>query len=361
MGCRPGKRGGTTGTLLRSASSAFGSSRPGGRGVFAVSERSVAGVTVKSTRFGTIGAAAAWAEQRSLRQRAVCYVTRGAAVLALRHLPKPADHNPLPGIQLPAGGVNPGETPGQAAVREAFEETGLKLDEPIWMGSCLWSREGWTGPDQIWHYFQLTAPPGTPDAWSHTVTSGDADAGSLYELHFTTVLRPDLTLGQGSHEYLPELSALLESTTRFSQLSDARAHAQRHQLREKAVCHVTRGAQLLVFDHLPDDSGVQVPAGGVEAGETPAEAASREVREETGRSGFGPPHYLGSAVWINAEHHKRELRHFFYLLAPPNLPDAWQHHADNHLFAFRWAALSNPELDWNFDVYLPTPTGAAHD
>ena len=143
-------------------------------------------------------------------------------------------------------------------------------------------------------------------------------------------------------------------STLFSELIPARAHAQLLQLREKAVCHVTRGARLLVFDHVPDDSGVQVPAGGVELGETPAEAACREVREETGRDGFGPPRYLGSAVWINTEHAKRELRHFFHLAAPPDLPATWDHPADGQLFRFRWLPLSHPNLDWNFDAFLPT-------
>ena len=121
---------------------------------------------------------------------------------------------------------------------------------------------------------------------------------------------------------------------------------------------------MLVFDHVPDDSGVQVPAGGVEAGETPAQAASREAEEETGRSGYGAPCYLGSAVWINIEHAKREMRHFFHLTAPPDLPETWDCFADDHLFHFRWVALNKPKLDWNFDTFLselesPAPTGAA--
>ncbi|WP_420596814.1 NUDIX hydrolase [Deinococcus sp.] len=149
----------------------------------------------------------------------------------------------------------------------------------------------------------------------------------------------------------------------FSQLAPARAYANLHQLREKAVCYVTWGAKLLVFDHVPDDSGVQVAAGGVEIGETPAQAASREVAEETGQLGFGAPSYLGSAVWINLEHAKREMRHFFHLTAPPELPETWDCLADEHLFRFRWAALNNPQLDWDFDTFLsklksPVHTGA---
>ncbi|WP_240203208.1 NUDIX domain-containing protein [Streptomyces actuosus] len=53
-----------------------------------------------------------------------------------------------------------------------------------------------------------------------------------------------------------------------------------------AVC-VTRtapcGTELLVFEHRDHaDAGVQVPAGGVEAGELLGRAALREVEEETG-------------------------------------------------------------------------------
>ncbi|WP_244907318.1 NUDIX hydrolase [Arthrobacter woluwensis] len=53
----------------------------------------------------------------------------------------------------------------------------------------------------------------------------------------------------------------------------------------KAVAYVVHRERLLVFTH--DDvsievTGVQVPAGTVEAGESPVEAAVREVLEETG-------------------------------------------------------------------------------
>lgn len=43
------------------------------------------------------------------------------------------------------------------------------------------------------------------------------------------------------------------------------------------------GPELLVFDHLDfADAGTQVPAGGMELGEEPPDAALREVREEAG-------------------------------------------------------------------------------
>jgi 8-oxo-dGTP pyrophosphatase MutT (NUDIX family) len=312
---------------------------------------------VESTRFETVNEAVSWAQERALRQRAVCYVTRGWAdqveLLVLRHEPQPTDSWIQPGVQLPAGGVDPGETPAQAAVREVFEETGLSLSgEAVHLGSCHWSGAGWTGPGQVWHYFQLTASPSTLDAWDHRVTGGE-DTDMLFHLSFAPLSAHELTPGQGSHEYLPELFELLGIQPVFDNLADARTHAQFHSLREKAVCQVTRGHQLLVFDHVPDDSGVQVPAGGVEPGETSAQAASRECAEETGHSGYSQPVYLGSAVWINTEHAKREMRHFFHLLAPPDLPDTWEHDADEHRFRFRWVPLAEPHLDWSFDLILP--------
>jgi 8-oxo-dGTP pyrophosphatase MutT (NUDIX family) len=49
---------------------------------------------------------------------------------------------------------------------------------------------------------------------------------------------------------------------------------------DKVTGFVTRGRELLVFRH--PTAGVQLPAGTVEAGETPEAAVLREVREEAG-------------------------------------------------------------------------------
>ncbi|MFZ7089344.1 NUDIX domain-containing protein [Curtobacterium sp. RRHDQ10] len=57
---------------------------------------------------------------------------------------------------------------------------------------------------------------------------------------------------------------------------------------DKVVCYVVHDGHLLVFTHdeIPlTRTGVQVPAGTVELGETPADAAERELVEETGRPG----------------------------------------------------------------------------
>ena len=57
---------------------------------------------------------------------------------------------------------------------------------------------------------------------------------------------------------------------------------------DKVVCNVIEHDHLLVFTHdaIPlTTTGVQVPAGSIEADETPEDAAVRELTEETGRDG----------------------------------------------------------------------------
>ncbi|MGJ8603681.1 MAG: NUDIX domain-containing protein [Marivita sp.] len=42
---------------------------------------------------------------------------------------------PEPEIQLPGGGVDPGESPVQALTREVFEETGWRITRPVRLGA----------------------------------------------------------------------------------------------------------------------------------------------------------------------------------------------------------------------------------
>lgn len=61
-------------------------------------------------------------------------------------------------------------------------------------------------------------------------------------------------------------------------------------VRLRVACYVVRetarGHELLVFDHVDvPEAGTQVPAGGIEPGESVEEAAVREVAEECGLTG----------------------------------------------------------------------------
>lgn len=143
--------------------------------------------------------------------------------------------------------------------------------------------------------------------------------------------------------------------TFFDSLEAARAHAAAHGLREKAMCFVVLGGELLVMRHIPDgDAGVQVPAGGVEAGETPEAAARRELWEESGLDIAGPQ-YLCSYLWEAQlpERFTRQVCHAYAFAGPLDAPDVWTHAADGELYGFRFTDLGSVHLDWEMDAALP--------
>ncbi|MVN85534.1 NUDIX domain-containing protein [Deinococcus sp. HMF7620] len=148
--------------------------------------------------------AAALAERRGWRQRVLTYVTRAPhELLVFEHPPMYPDA----GIQVPAGGVDPGETPAEAAVREAWEETGLRLSGPVHLASFHWTR-GETS--QVWHYFWLAAPLATPDDWPHVVTAGETDAGMTFHCRFVPQASHGLIPGFGYEAALPHLLILAD-------------------------------------------------------------------------------------------------------------------------------------------------------
>lgn len=101
----------------------------------------------------------------------------------------------------------------------------------------------------------------------------------------------------------------------------------------KVVGYIVREDKLLVFTH--DDiplevTGVQVPAGTIEADEAPQDAVVREVLEETGLatrivSDLGMEHY--DARPTKHEIHER----YFFQLAPVDeeIPERWAAGEDN--------------------------------
>ena len=70
----------------------------------------------------------------------------GAALMFLQY---GKDHGVSPRWITPGGGVDPGETHDQAAIREVFEETGLVLDAV----PAPFLEEDFS-PDQRWHPYQ---------------------------------------------------------------------------------------------------------------------------------------------------------------------------------------------------------------
>jgi len=100
---------------------------------------------------------------------------------------------------------------------------------------------------------------------------------------------------------------------------------------EKVVAYVVRGRTVAVFVHERDanpvrESGLQVPAGTCEAGETPEHAVLREAHEETGLTGLRIVRHLGEAdydmrPYADVVHH----RHFFHLAVDGPVVEEWRY------------------------------------
>jgi 8-oxo-dGTP pyrophosphatase MutT (NUDIX family) len=96
---------------------------------------------------------------------------------------------------------------------------------------------------------------------------------------------------------------------------------------EKVVCYVVRNERLLVFrhcDYSDEEVGIQVPAGTIDSGETPEQAALREAREETGLDGFTIVRKLGVTEYdITPYRHEIQRRHVFQLALDGEAPERW--------------------------------------
>ena len=109
------------------------------------------------------------------------------------------------------------------------------------------------------------------------------------------------------------------------------------------------GSELLVFQH--PMAGVQVPKGTVEPGESPEDAALRELREETGIDGARVRERVGTWERIAGAGpdergpDERHLWHVYWIESRTALPERWTHVVrvagpeDGLRFECHWLAL----------------------
>jgi 8-oxo-dGTP pyrophosphatase MutT (NUDIX family) len=130
----------------------------------------------------------------------------------------------------------------------------------------------------------------------------------------------------------------------------------------KVLTYITHAQRLLVFRQpLAPHQGIQVPGGSVEPGETLAEAALREAREETGLSNLTLAAQLGSAVYeLQVDVGPAHLRHFFHLVADGSPQPRWQRNEpptltriETTLRELWWEPLPCAVLDWQMGAFLP--------
>lgn len=137
-------------------------------------------------------------------------------------------------------------------------------------------------------------------------------------------------------------------------------------VRRKAFAYITSGARLLVFTH-PDfpEAGIQVPAGTMDPGENPADAALREATEETGLTDLQVKRWIGRALFDARPYGRNEFndRWFFHLECGGVPPETWEHGelfpSDGSpgpiLFRFFWVDLASdlPVLIAGHDRFIP--------
>lgn len=126
---------------------------------------------------------------------------------------------------------------------------------------------------------------------------------------------------------------------------------------QRAAAFVTDPAgRLLVFDHVDEDAGTQVPAGGIHVGESPEAAVLRELVEESGIESALIVRKLGEAWNRSAPGGapaglEEQVQHAFHLRLPdPPAQERWEWEERSgdvveHRFELRWAGLDEAERE----------------
>ncbi len=225
------------------------------------------------------------------RQRVAAYavIVRAGEILLARIAPSISETEQW---TLPGGGIDFGEHPGDAVVREVHEETGLEceLGAPIWIGSAhRFFDEGDRGdPEGVeMHSVRIVY-----DAW----VAADAPQPRVVEVDGSTVDARWHRVSDVASGLVPTVPMVLEALARHRPPTVQRLAAYARVLHDDAVLlsrNSSRG---------PRPGTWTLPGGGLDHGEPPAEAAAREVREECGLEpsigrllGVHDEHFTGTA------------------------------------------------------------------
>jgi 8-oxo-dGTP diphosphatase len=201
------------------------------------------------------------------RQRVAAYavIVRAGDVLLSRLAPSISEEELW---TLPGGGIEFGEHPDDAVVREVHEETGLEchLGRPLWIGSAHRIVDRESAPTEL-HSVRIVY-----DAW----VAADAPEPRVVEVDGSTVDARWLSVVDVESGAVPTVPMVRE----------ALAHhwpAQRQRLAAYAL--VLRDDDVLLTRHSvrgPRPGTWTLPGGGLDHGEPPAVTVAREVGEETG-------------------------------------------------------------------------------
>jgi 8-oxo-dGTP pyrophosphatase MutT (NUDIX family) len=132
------------------------------------------------------------------REKVVCYIVRGDRLLVFRHLDQLWDEA---GLQVPAGSIEPGESPEAAAVREAAEETGLDGFRVVRkLGEVDYDVAPYRAELHHRHVFHLELEGEAPERWvSHENDAGDGSPPLRLECYWIPLTQGHvLSAGQGA-------------------------------------------------------------------------------------------------------------------------------------------------------------------
>jgi len=141
---------------------------------------------------------------KPLKHKSFAYITHQGRLLVFRHV-----HYPEAGMQVPAGAIKPGEAPDHAALREAWEETGLAgLSLVGYLGEQTYDMTPHS-KDERHHrrFYHLRCTETPPEIWQHAepdMSGGDGER-PLFAFFWATLPDGVPPLIAGHDAFLPIL------------------------------------------------------------------------------------------------------------------------------------------------------------
>lgn len=268
----------------------------------------------------------------SIRAVAICVVRHDDRLLGFE---VPDSSKGVVGFRPLGGGIRAGERAIDAVARELREELGAELDGPRLLGV-------------LENIFTYEDRPGHEVVFVYEADLLDETLYAAAELEIREETETLVGLWKPIDEFRSGRMPLYPNG--LLELLEASSGPRL----DKVVAYIVHEGEFLVFLHEADasvlESGIQVPAGTVRAGESPADAVVREAHEETGLDGLEIVRFLGTAE-LDAAPYRDEIwvRHFFQLRLTRPAPRTWTWHergdppdyaGEPIPFRFSWVPLS---------------------
>jgi 8-oxo-dGTP pyrophosphatase MutT (NUDIX family) len=118
--------------------------------------------------------------------------------------------DPTCGVQIPAGGLEPGEHVLDAAVREVREETGIACVDAQTLATLMQEMPV-RGAYRNHFVFARTSNAEAPTLWTHSVTGTGTDASLEFDCGFADLALADVILGPIQSACIDQLRTLIHS------------------------------------------------------------------------------------------------------------------------------------------------------